>query len=115
VKNDPSARTTLFTLEELDRNTYTVVRDMKPGEISRPFKTTDENGNTVFRIVRLDNQIPAHVADIKEDYQALYNAALLEKRSEKFNDWINKKIEVTYIRISEEFKSCQFSNPNWLK
>ncbi len=115
VKTDPSARTTLFTLEELDRNTYAVVRDLKPGEISQPFKTDDENGNTVFRIVRLDNQVPAHVADLKEDYQTLYNATLMEKRSSKFQDWINKKIGVTYIKISEEFKSCPFSNPNWLK
>jgi len=115
VKNDPAARTTLFTLEELDRNTYMVVRDLKPGEISKPFMTEDENGNTVFRIVRLDNQIPAHVADLKEDYQALYNAALLEKRQKRFLEWIDKKIEVTYIKISDEFKSCPFSNPLWLK
>ncbi|MGQ9620314.1 MAG: peptidylprolyl isomerase [Bacteroidales bacterium] len=115
VKNDPAARTSLFTLEELDRNTYLVVRDLKPGEISRPFKTTDENGNVVFRIVRLDNQLPAHVADLKEDYQILYNEALAEKRLKKFQEWIDNKIEVTYIKISEEFKSCPFSNSRWLK
>lgn len=115
VKNDPSARTSLFALEELDRNTYFVVRDLKPGEISVPFKTTDENGNTVFRIVKLDNQVPAHIADLKEDYQAIFNAALMEKRTKKFQEWIDNKIEVTYIRISEEFKSCSFVNQKWLK
>jgi len=115
VKNDPSARTSFFTLEELDRSTYLVVRDLKPGEISSPFKATDENGNTVFRIVRLDNQIPAHTADLKDDYQTIYNATLREKQNQAYQKWIDKKIEVTYIKISEEFKSCPFSNPKWLK
>lgn len=115
VKNDPSARTSLFALEELDQATYSVVREMKPGEISDPFKTVDENGNIVFRIVRLDKQIPAHVADLKDDYQALYNATLAEKRIKTYRDWINKKIDVTYIRISDEFKSCPFSNPKWIQ
>lgn len=115
VKNDPQSRTNLFTLEELDRATYTVVRDLKPGEISQPIKTTDEDGNIVFRIVKLDREIPAHIADLKEDYQALYNAALMEKRSKKYKEWIDNKIETTYIKISEEFRSCRFSNPGWLK
>jgi len=115
VKNDPSSRTSLFALEELDQATYSVVRELKPGEISNPFRTTDENGNVVFRIVRLDRQIPAHVADLKEDYQALYNAALAEKRMKTYMEWIDKKIDVTYIRISDEFKSCPFSNPKWMQ
>ena len=34
---------------------YVKIRDMKVGEISEPFKTTDENNNEVFRIVKLDN------------------------------------------------------------
>jgi peptidyl-prolyl cis-trans isomerase SurA len=102
-------------LEELDKETYVIVRDMKIGEISKAFRTTDETGNIVFRIVKLDNQLPAHVADLKNDYQAMYNAALLNKRSKTYKEWIDKKIGKTYIKISEEFKSCQFTNPGWLK
>jgi peptidyl-prolyl cis-trans isomerase SurA len=115
VKNDPNSRVTWLTLDELDKETYVVVRDLKIGEISQPFRTTDENGNTVFRIVKLDNQVPAHVANIKDDYQALYNSTLLDKRSKIYNEWINKKIGITYIKISDEFKSCEFVNKGWLK
>jgi peptidyl-prolyl cis-trans isomerase SurA len=115
VKNDPNSRVTWFTLDELDQETYKVVRDLKIGEISQPFRTTDENGNTVFRIVKLDNQVSAHVATIKDDYQTLYNSALLNKRSKIYQDWIDKKIGITYIKISDEFKSCEFANKGWLK
>jgi peptidyl-prolyl cis-trans isomerase SurA len=115
VKNDPNARITWFTLDELDKETYVQVRDLKVGEISNPFRTTDEDGNVVFRIVKLVKEMPAHRANLKDDYQMLDNAALMEKRSKTYADWINKKIGITYIKISEEFKSCNLSNPAWMK
>jgi len=115
VKSDPNARETWFSLEELDRETYVIVRDMKIGEISKSFRTTDENGNIVFRIVKVDNEIAAHVADIKNDFQDLNNAALMNKRSKTYQQWIDKKIGTTYIKISEEFKSCEFADKGWLK
>jgi peptidyl-prolyl cis-trans isomerase SurA len=115
VSTDPSKRDTWFTLEELNPEMYVKIRDLKIGEISDPFRTTDENNNTVFRIVRLDNEIPAHRANLKDDYQSLYNAALMNKRSTKYDDWIKKKIEVTYLKISDEFKSCPFLEQGWLK
>jgi peptidyl-prolyl cis-trans isomerase SurA len=115
VSTDPSERNTWFTLEELNPEMYVEVRDLKVGEISDPFRTTDENGNTVFRLVRLDNEIPAHRANLKDDYENLYTAALMNKRTKTYDDWIRKKIEVTYIKISDEFKSCDNLSKGWLK
>jgi peptidyl-prolyl cis-trans isomerase SurA len=115
VNADPSKRDTWFTLEELNPEMYVKVRDLKVGEISDAFRTTDENNNTVFRIVRLDNEIPAHRANLKDDYQNLYNAALMNKRAKTYDDWLKKKIEVTYIKISDEFRSCDFLQKGWLK
>ncbi len=115
VKADPSARTTWLTLDELNPDMYVKIRDMKVGEISEPFRTTDEDNNEVFRIVRLDNELPAHTANLKDDYQALYNAALVEERTKVFDKWVNEKIKSTYIKISEEFKSCDFLKNGWLK
>ena len=115
VKNDPQSRVTMLTLDELDKETYVKVRDLKIGEISEPFRTTDDNGNTVFRIVRLDNQTPAHLADPKTDYEFLYNSTLEQKRAKYFQEWVTKKIGVTYIKVSDEFKTCPFSNQGWLK
>ena len=115
VSSDPSSRVTWFTLEELNPEMYVKIRDMKVGEISDPFKTHDENNNEVFRIVKLDNVLPAHSANLKDDYQNLYNAALAKERTKVFDDWVKKKIGITYIKISEEFKSCEFVQKGWLK
>ncbi len=115
VSSDPSERDTWFTLEELNPEMYVKVRDLKVGEISDPFRTTDENNDVVFRIIRLDNEIPAHRANLKDDYQNLYSAALLNKQTKTYDDWVKKKIETTYIKISDEFKSCEFLNKGWIK
>ena len=115
VSTNPSERDTWFTLEELNPQMYVQVRDLKVGEISEPFRTVDENNNEVFRIVRLDNELTAHRANLKDDYQNLSDAALLNKRSKTYDDWIKKKIEITYIKVSDEFKSCDFLKKGWLK
>jgi peptidyl-prolyl cis-trans isomerase SurA len=115
VSSDPSERDTWFTLEELNPEMYIKVRDLKVSEISDPFRTTDENNNVVFRIVRLDNEIPAHRASLKDDYQNLYSAALLNKQTKIYDDWVKKKVGTTYIKISEEFKSCEFLKAGWIK
>ena len=85
------------------------------GKYLMPFKTTDENNNEVFRIVKLDNVLPAHSANLKDDYQSLYDAALVKERASVFDKWVKNKIDITYIKISEEFKSCDFLQKGWLK
>lgn len=115
VSTNPSDRTTWFTLEELNREMYVKVRDMKVGEISEPFRTTDENNNVVFRIIRLDNELSAHTANLKDDYQELYNAALNAERNKVYEKWIKNKIEITYLKIGDEYKSCDFLKRGWLK
>jgi len=115
VSTNPSDRINWFSLDELNKEMFGKVRDLKPGEISEPFQTTDEIGNVVFRVVRLDDEVPAHRANLKDDYQFIYNGSLMAERQKTYMEWIQKKIETTYIKISDEFKSCKFLEQGWLK
>lgn len=115
VSTNPSDRINWFSLDELNSEMYKKVRELKVGEISEPFQTADEIGNVVFRVVRLDDEIPAHRANLKDDYQVFYSAALMSERQSSYQQWISKKIETTYIKISDEFKSCKFLEAGWLK
>ncbi|HBC78222.1 MAG TPA: hypothetical protein DEO60_12350 [Bacteroidales bacterium] len=115
VSTNPSERINWFSLDELNKEMYGKVRNLNTGEISEPFQTTDEIGNIVFRVVRLDDEVPAHRANLKDDYQVFYNAALMSERQSSYQKWISKKIETTYIKISDELKSCKFLEAGWLK
>lgn len=115
VSTNPSDRINWFSLDELSRDMYIRVRDLKPGEISDPFQTTDEIGNVVFRVVRLDNEIPAHRANLKDDYQFIASAAMMAERQKTYQEWIRNKISTTYIKISDELRSCKFLEQGWLK
>jgi len=115
VSPNPSDRVTWLTLEELNKEMYVNIRDLKVGEISDPFKTTDENNAPVFRIIKLIDQVPAHTANLKDDYQSLSNATLINERTKVYDKWIKEKIKTTYIRIGDEYKTCDFLKIGWLK
>lgn len=108
------SRENLIEIDKLPPATYQEVRNMQVGDISRPFMTTDSKGNTVFRIVRLDRQTEPHIANLKDDYSFLEDATLMEKRSNVYQKWVEEKMQVTYIRISDRFKTCNFATKGWL-
>jgi peptidyl-prolyl cis-trans isomerase SurA len=115
VQENPSDRVTWFTLDELPREINLVVRDMKLGEISEPFRTADARGNSIYVIVRLDDEVAPHRVNPTEDYNYLAEAALMDKKNRAYQDWINGKIKKTYIRVSDDFRGCSFHYIGWLE
>jgi peptidyl-prolyl cis-trans isomerase SurA len=115
VKENPSERVTWFTLDELSREINLVVRDMKLGEISEPFRTTDSKGNNIYCIVRLDDEIAPHRVNMKDDYNYLSDATMMDKQGKIYEKWITDKIKKTYIRISDEFRDCRFHYSGWFE
>ena len=112
--NDTSFSTTRFNREDLG-NDYTALRYLSMGEISDSFQTQDMKGNPLSKIVKIVRIIPAHEADLAEDYLDLENLALQRKQNTEFEKWLNKKIESTYIRIDPDFREGEWSNKNWVK
>lgn len=111
----PDTRESLIEIDRLPQQIYMVVRDMKINEISEGFQMKDQMGNTVFRIIKLNKQTEPHVANLNDDYNYLKELALVNKRSGIYQDWIQEKMEMTYIRISDRFKTCKFRNEGWLE
>jgi peptidyl-prolyl cis-trans isomerase SurA len=115
VQDNPTDRVTWFTLDELPKEINLIVRNLKLGEISDPFRSTDSKGNSIYCIVRLDNEVVPHRINMKEDYNYLADVALMDKKSKAYQDWIANKIKRTYIRISDDFKGCSFHYSGWLE
>ena len=115
VSENPSERVNWLTLDGLSKEVNLVVRNMKLGEISDPFRTTDAKGNSIYCIVRLDEEIAAHRVNMQDDYNYLSDAALRDKQGRLYEEWITDKIKRTYIRISEDFRGCNFHYSGWLE
>jgi peptidyl-prolyl cis-trans isomerase SurA len=76
------------------------------GEISDPFEGQDENGNIVFKIIKLKSEIPAHRANLEEDFDRIKQMAKQTQQQEIISNWLDKKQKDTYIHIDPSFNDC---------
>lgn len=102
--------------KEMFKELYSTIpfTNMKVGDISNAtVKTTDDN-KEAYHIVKLTKKVEAHQANLSDDYDKIYNATLEKAKQDKIQAWAQKMIKNTYIRISDDFKDCNFQL-NWTK
>lgn len=100
-------------LNEIDQQIYLITDRMEKGNISKPSIYNDiyERKDGV-RIVRLMERIPAHKANLNDDYALIKLAAENDKKTNTINDWINSKVTSSYLRVDENYMNCTFKS-NW--
>ena len=97
----------------LPPKTMTAISGLKDGDTSVAFE--DEfNNQTVIRIVKLDETIPAHKINLETDYARLKNMAINSKSQEVLLKWVEGEINDTFITIDSEYDDCEF-RMNWRK
>ena len=115
---DPYTGSSYFEIDQLKPEDYAAIKDLKEGEISEPVQSTDNegrNGNTVYKIIKVDKIIPAHTTSFDKDYSELLEEARSKKQEAAIDQFINRKIKTTYIIIDPLFKNCDFSREGWNK
>ena len=115
VMVNPVDLTTRFELDHLEAEEYVALRDLKVGDITDPFESKDENRKKIYKIIKIRSRSEPHRANMKDDYKILKDMALEEKKYKIFRDWLDEKMEDTYIRVDEAFTGCRFSREGWLK
>ena len=103
-----------FELSEIDRFIFNAIKDLQPGEIAPPsfYRTGDQK--EAFRLILLINRVEPHKANMNDDYQRIKGLALQNKQADEVQDWIDGKIEETYIKVnSNYFQDCTV-NQRWL-
>ncbi len=113
---DPMTGSSYFEIDQLKPQDYAAIKDLEPGQVSEPFESLDNegrNGNTVYKIVKLDKIIPAHPATFSNDYTLLLNNARMIKQNEAIDEFVNSKIKSTLIIIDPLFKDCSFEREGW--
>ena len=113
---DPNTGSSYFEIDQLKPQDYAAIKNLKEGEISEPVESLDNegrDGNLVYKIIRVDKIIPAHPATFNNDYTLLLQQAKQELQMKAIDDFINSKIESTYIVIDPLFGDCDFERSGW--
>lgn len=115
ILRHPMTQDPRFELNKMeDRALYSLVSNLKEGEISQPALKVGPTGDKSYRIVKVNKRFKEHLIDYVEDYTKVKELALNKKQGEAVAKWLNDKIKDTYIDIQAEYKDCEFQN-NWLK
>ena len=114
---DENTGSIFFEKDQLKPSDYAVLKDMKIGDVSAPFESQDNEGHgqLIFKIIKLEEIIPSHRADIDKDFVVIQNYAQSLKQEEAIKKFVQEKQKTTFIRIDEMFRDCQFKMDGWLK
>jgi peptidyl-prolyl cis-trans isomerase SurA len=106
--------TTKFEVSQLEREMYDAIKDLEVNEVSLPsfFRTFDQK--EAFRLIKLNNRIEPHKANLRDDYQRIKGFALQEKQQRVVKEWTEEKINETYIKVNTNYVSGCEVDEKWL-
>ncbi len=105
-----------FEMSQLPQEVARVVAGMEPGDISMPFIMRDpKRDREIVAMVKLTARIPAHQANMSDDYQLIKGMYEESAREKIISDWLVNKINNTYIRVEEGWRGCDFEYSGWIK
>ncbi|MFY8003591.1 MAG: peptidylprolyl isomerase [Chitinophagaceae bacterium] len=105
---------TFINIDALDKDLVQAIRNLKPGEVSKPMVYTDERGNQKTRIVYLKSRSEPHRENLKQDYNRISQRALEEKKQSMLETWFKEKLPNFYIKIDKSFAECK-DLKDWFK
>jgi len=111
---NPTTQDYNFELTRMDPELYAQIQNLKDGEISLVLREEDRTGKVKFKILKVTDRIDEHEANYARDYLKIKQLALEEKKIKAIEDWQEAHILDTYIKISGDYRNCEFSG-NWLK
>ena len=111
---NPATGDKRFELTKMDPLLYNQVRELKDNEISSPFLEEDRSGLKKYKILKVTNRFDEHKANYSRDYTKIKDLALKEKQVSMIKQWMDEKIESTYININSDYKNCNFKN-RWVE
>ncbi len=103
---NPKSGNTFFETADVDTDIFFAIDTMEVGGITAPISFRNQQGEVVYRIVKLQSRSVPHKASLSEDYSKIQSAAKESRKNEIFNKWIEKTIKSTYILIDPLYREC---------
>jgi len=113
---NPMTGSSKFEMEQIsqvDPSLYLIMDKLKVGEIKGPEISQLRDGSRAYRLIKLLSVVEAHQASLKQDYQLISNMTQSFKQSEVVNEWISGKVGNFFIKVDENYRTCEFKY-DWL-
>ncbi len=113
LKVNPQTGDPRWEVGDLQRDLFVLVEKLDEGDLSKAtfFRTRD--GKEGFRIIKVHRKVEPHRANLKEDYQFIKRMASQQKTEKRMNEWVQRNIDRTYIKVNTEIYNCDFRN-SWI-
>ncbi len=111
---DPNSMSSLINFDNISSDFKIVVNDMQVGDISKPVVINFSDNKDLFRIIKINKRIESHIANIVDDFNYVKELTINNKKEKITLEWVNNKINKTYINLNENLLECNFRN-NWKK
>jgi peptidyl-prolyl cis-trans isomerase SurA len=113
--SDPKQTRTRFVRDAIEQNDAAQLIRLREGEISAAYIGRDLQMDEMGKILRLVEVIPAHKANLAEDWLEVEQTALLRKQERHYKEWLDAKIDEMYVKIDPMFNRADFKNKRWFK
>lgn len=103
---NPESGDTFFEMSQLEGSVALALDGVKIGAFSEVLPYQSYDGKAGFRIIYLQSESPAHIADLKTDYSKIKAVAKQTKQNDEMEKWLSKKAESIYVRLAPEYENC---------
>ncbi|MCK5104895.1 MAG: peptidylprolyl isomerase [Cyclobacteriaceae bacterium] len=95
-----------ISVSELDPGLFFTMDTMQVGSITDPLKYKMADGKEALRIIYFKSKMKPHQANLDDDYQKIYMAALNAKKQKQMSDWFKDARHEVFIEIDPEYNNC---------
>ncbi|WP_256013302.1 peptidylprolyl isomerase [Desertivirga xinjiangensis] len=101
------SRTTYIPTDKLEPQVFLTIDTMKVGSFSKPQLFTAKDGKQGYRFLYLKSKTQPHQASLETDFPKLKESAYEDKLNRQVSEWFEQRRKSTYIKIDQEFQSCE--------
>ena len=96
-----------IAVSDLDAGLFFIMDTMNIGSITEPMKYTMADGKEAMRIIYYKSKLKPHQANLDEDYQKIYMAALNARKAKQMDDWFEGAKHEVFVEIDPEYNNCK--------
>ncbi|MEK6478033.1 peptidylprolyl isomerase [Catalinimonas sp. 4WD22] len=95
--------------DQIDPVVFFAIDTMEIGDITPPLEYRMPDGRKAVRMLYYKDRTRPHQANLKDDYQKIYDAALQERKTDALRRWFNSARDEVFIEIDPEYSRCDIT------